>query len=183
MKRYDYIFENFEPFYIKALSDISRERNIDVEKFEKLKKSDTLRLVALTPFLADADYAEMFAYANLSVLLTAANFPEIFKATESLCLETRATLILENIRHFVKNRKIFKLCQKALIAISYKDHLHDIENDKKIGKYNPLNSDKKMKKYEKLFKKIFKELDKETKINTIIDLKNLFINNPGFWLN
>jgi len=183
MSRYESIIENFEPYFVKVLSDIAKERNLSVEKFEKLKKSDALKITVLAPFLADADYAEMFAYANLSVLLTAANFPSVFNPREDISLETRATLVLENINKFAKNKKALELCKKALIAISYKDHVHDFDNDKKEGKYNPLLVGKNKIKYEKMFKSIFNELEKDEKISKIIDMQSLSINKPGFWYN
>lgn len=182
MKKHEQIIDNFEPFFIKVLSDLSKERNIEIEKFEKLKKSDALKIVVLAPFLANADYAMMFAYANLSILLTAANFTEIFNANENISLETRATLVLENLRPFVKDKKAYDICKKALIAISYKDHLHDIENDRKMGKYNPLFKEKIRIKYDKKFNKIIKEIQKDLRLSKIIDLNNLVLNNPGFWL-
>ncbi|HPC39151.1 MAG TPA: hypothetical protein PLF21_07545 [Exilispira sp.] len=182
MKKYEDILENFELFYVKVLSELAKERNLSVERFEKLKKSDALKVVVLAPFLAEADYAEMFAYANLSILLTAANFPEVFKPTKDISLETRATLILENLKPFVKNKKGFNACKKALIAISYKDHLHDLENDRKIGKYNPLFDEKIKKKFEKTFNSMLKDIEKEPFLLKNIDLQNLKSNNPGFWL-
>lgn len=182
MTRYEDIIEHFETYFVKVLSDICKERNYDIEKFEKLKKSDALKVVVLAPFYADADYAEMFAYANLSVLLTAASFPKVFVAHENISLEKRATLTLENIKPHAKNKKALKLCQKALIAISYKDHLHDLEKDAKEGKYNPLSDNKKRIKYDKLFNKILKELSKNKIFIQILDLNNLKSNNPGFWV-
>ncbi|MFN3411178.1 MAG: hypothetical protein ACK4YF_03360 [Exilispira sp.] len=176
------IIDNFEPFFVKVLSDLAKERNIEADKFERLRKSDALKIVTLAPFIAKADYAMMFAYANLSILLTAANFPEIFNADENISLETRATLVLENIKDFVKDKKAFDVCKKALIAISYKDHLNDIENDRKMGKYNPLFEEKNRIKYAKKFNKILKKIQKDVRLLKIIDLNSLALNNPGFWM-
>ncbi|GEM_PF-1832900 len=181
MNRYDDILENQQMYFVKILSELSKERNIPVEKYEKLKKSDALKLVVLAPFLADADYAQMFAYANLSILLTAGNFPSIFNPQKDISLETRATLVLENLNRFAKNKKALQLCKKTLIAISYKDHLHDFEDDKKQGKFNPLLEGKNKEKYEKLFKSIVKEIEKDQNIYKIIDINNLKGNQPGFW--
>ncbi len=182
MKRYEEILENFEPYYVKVLSDLAKERNIPVEKFEKLKKSDALKIAVLAPFLADADYAHMFAYANLSILLTAANFPQIFNSSEEISLETRAVLVLENITKYAKDKKALDLCKKALIAISYKDHLHDFESDKKKGKFNPLAIGKDKEKYEKMFKSIINKLEKNEIIFRTIDMQSLKGNVPGFWM-
>ena len=181
MEKYVDIIENFEPYFVKVLTEVAKERNLSADRFEKIKKSDALKVVVMAPFLAQADYAEMFAYANLSILLTAANFPNIFNPTPDISLETRATMILQNIKPFAKDKKALKMCEKALIAISYKDHLHDIEKDRKEGKFNPLSEEKNKIKYEKLFNSIFFELEKYRILSDNLDMNNLKSNNPGFW--
>ncbi|NMC67095.1 MAG: hypothetical protein GYA61_02610 [Spirochaetales bacterium] len=182
MNKYSEIVENFGPFFVKVLSELAKERNLSSDRFEKLKKSDALKVVVLAPFLAQAEYAEMFAYANLSILLTAANFPQIFNPTKDISLETRATMVLQNIKPFAKDKKALKICEKALIAISYKDHLHDIDKDKKESKFNPLFEEKNKIKYEKLFNSIFAELEKYKTLSKHLDMSNLKGNNPGFWM-
>ena len=179
MSRYENVLSNFDVYFAKVLSDIGKERSLPFEDVERLKESPAFRLVVLTPFICDCDYAEMFAYANASTLITAGKHPEVFNPTKDISIETRATLILENLKNFVKDRKSYKCCQKALIVASIADHKKDLLNDKKINKFNPLSDEINNKKYEAMLSKLCKELLSCKKLTDIISVD--FLKSDGFW--
>jgi hypothetical protein len=179
MSRYENVLSNFDVYFAKVLSDIGKERSLSFEDVERLKESPAFRLVVLTPFISDCDYAEMFAYANASTLITAGKHPEVFNPTKDISIETRATLIVENLKPFVKNKKNYNLCKKALVAVSIVDHQEDIEADKKEGKFNPLFDIKSKEKYNKKLPSIFNELEKDKTITKFVSVD--LIKSDGFW--
>lgn len=179
MNRYDNILDSFEVYFTKVLSDIGKERSLSFEDVERLKKSPAFRLVVLAPFICDCDYAEMFAYANTSTLITAGKHPEVFNPTKDISIETRATLIIENLRNYAKDKKVYKCCQQALILISIADHKKDLDDDKRINKFNPLFDESIRKKYETLSSKLCKELSRCKKLTDLISIE--FILSDGFW--
>lgn len=166
-------------YFSKLIHKLAEERNMPSSDVEILMKSPAFYFVAIAPFVCDADYAEMFAYANCSILMTASKNTEIFNARPEISIETRAKLILENMANYVKNKKAYKWFQNALVAVSISDHLKDFENDRRIGKYNPLKDENTKIKYEKIHKSLVNDLLKTNPDK--VNLNPSLLADGGFW--
>ncbi len=179
MNRYQQILDDFQVYFTKLIHKLAEERNIPSSEVEILMKSPAFYFVAIAPFVCDADYAEMFAYANCSILITASKIPEIFNAKPEISVEKRAILVLENMANYVKNKKAYKWFQNALIAVSISDHLKDVENDRKVNKYNPFKDESTKIKYDKIHKSLVNDLLKTNPDAN--NLKSSLLADGGFW--
>ena len=114
---------------------------MDESGLERLRSNSVLKLVGALPFLAGCDEPERTALAHMSTFVIAGHpatksaFSHNFK--DSASLEKR----LEPISHFSSgDGRIIDWGMKLLMIAMINDHIRDAEEDRAVGKMNPVNA-------------------------------------------
>jgi hypothetical protein len=136
----------------------------DPEIAKCIKNHPLSHLVAAAPFLSGSKFPERYAVANIGTLISSSTaMKKYFVCQPSESIESR----LRAINHFEKPKDtaVIKKAMLILELFALVDYQQDMEEDKKSGKYNPLNGTLDFdKEKERLFSTMRKyqtpELDK-----------------------
>ena len=117
--------------------------NYGIKEKEWLKSSKMARLVAETPYLAECDKPETTAFSHLMIYLTAMHesAKDVFLHTpeDDNNLYTR----LFPISGFIGgDTAIIQCCLDLMGLCMLSNYNNDADEDKKLGKYNPINAKK-----------------------------------------
>lgn len=115
--------------------------NFGIERSEWLKENKTARFIAEIPFLAGCDKAEETALSHLAIYLLALDdsTKEVFFHNPEDDKDVYSRLA--PIAGFKGgNQDAIDCCMALLALCMVSNYKKDIENDKKIGKYNPVGA-------------------------------------------
>ena len=133
--------------------------NFGIEKSEWLKTSKMARFIAEIPYLAGCKKAEETAFSHLAIYIMSIEESSkdiFFHKPED---DDDILLRLAPISNFVGGDRVIIDCCMALISLCMiSNYRKDQENDKKIGKYNPLGEGKW--DYEKLSSELMQTVEK-----------------------
>ncbi len=153
--------------------------NYGIKEKEWLKNSKITRLIAETPYLAGCEKPENTAFSHLMIFLTAmhesAKDIYLHKPEDDKDILTR----LFPISNFLGgDSSIIQCCLNLTGLCMLSDYHHDSDEDRRLGKYNPLNEGKWNYETEsqKLLEKINKTITPEvTAVFTVEDALR------GYW--
>jgi len=117
--------------------------NYGIKEKERLKNSKLARLITATPFLAGCEKAEETAFSHLILYLVSmdesARTLYFHKPIDDRDVHTR----LFPVSNFLGGDAVIIQCCLDLIALTMlANYRKDAEEDKSLGKYNPLNAGK-----------------------------------------
>lgn len=110
----------------------------DATKYEKVPAA---KLFAAIPYLSGSEDPDRFALSNLLTFHAATKARAVFNHRPSDDEDVYRRLATFHVGNHADPKVVdYGLTLLALISLS--DHEHDIEGDKKIGKYNPIAAGK-----------------------------------------
>jgi len=133
--------------------------NFGIEKKEQVQNSQMAKLIAAVPFLAGCNKAMETSFSHLIIYLMSLDesAKDIFfhKPEDDKDIYSR----LFPINNFSGgNRNIIQCCLDLTALCMLSNYRKDMEEDREIGKYNPINDD--IWNYDFLSKKLIENIDK-----------------------
>lgn len=165
--------------WVKVSSRIRAVFNFGIEKSEWLEKSRMARLIAAVPFLAACEKAEETSFSHLAIYVMSIDdsTKEIYfhKREDDIDLYSRLT----PISYFKGgNQTVIQCCMDLMALNMISSYEKDAEEDKAIGKYNPLNDG--VWKYSEISEKLIKNV----KNNITSEISEIYTVNDavkGYW--
>jgi hypothetical protein len=122
------------PEMVEFFSDLLE---MDTESHDWLQQTKVARLMAELPHIAGCADPDRAAYAHVSTLLVASRNPKVFGHRSSDTLRSR----LFAVSHFDGgDSRLIERGLHLLELASLSDHIADVDYDRVVGKYNPLNT-------------------------------------------